>query len=926
MKKNLQNYRIYPYVIFGLITMWIVYDVYATSTGRATRTSTLSDGCGSPSTGCHGNNKNTATSLSLTGNLNVEANSVTNFTISVSNAERAKAGINVAVKTSITGEDDGGTLTEGMGMKKILNELTHDSPMDISGGKADFSFTWTAPSLPGTYYLRAIGNAVNFNNSADNQDQWNWMDVKTLTVMGIALTDPVGGQNLCAGSAYTIKWKAAGISAIKIELSSDGGSNFTTTLIDNFDPTGGAWTWNIPAGITQGSNFRIKISDVANPSKYSISPNNFNIYGPFSIKTHPKSSDICLGGDLTLNVEVTGTGVNYEWRKNGSPIPDANTPSYTITNANSSHAGLYGCLITSPCGSAKVTNDAEVNVRALTKIKTQPISRAVCKGENVTFEVIADGHFNKYQWYKDGIERTNDTLSKLTIPNVENKDFGKYWVTVSGFCKPDLKSDEVTLSMNEAPVISVHPNTTIVCEKAKVELSVTSSAQELSYQWRKNGQNIEKGTSQKLTITTAALSDAGSYDCIVSNTCGADTSNISTLTINPLPKFTKNPANITILEGSNATFEVEAQNADSYQWRKNNANLPDETNPKLVIFGATPNDAGNYDCVIKNDCGSVTSTKGALTVDKPTPGPRVQFSDMKLDFGKVIEKKMKDSLFTSVIRNNGTDTLKIKKINIWGTNSTDFETTPIEQEIHVPIDSTIDLPIKFTANGSDERIAFIEIISNSVTNPDTLDLVGFGAIFDIRPNMKTLDFFDVFINDSSKLLLRLTNLGNYSEDISEYQIENGNGEFSIEPIYVVPDKDFIELPIWFKPKTESSTTAQLHITFVLADTTIIVNLHGEGVVNSVIEKFDNEFVNVFPNPTSNNTIIKLNNYDFSSFELVIFNIDGEKIRNFGINDLQNNDTIIWDGMNSEGISVAKGKYIGLMKIDNKIGTISIILE
>ncbi len=926
MMKNLQNLKLYPILIFGLLVSLIIYDVYATSTGRATRTSTTSDGCGSPTTGCHGNGRNLSTSLSLTGNLNVQANSVNNYTISVQNANRERAGINVAVKTTITGDEDGGTLTEGSGMKKILGEIAHDSPKEMSGGKADFSFTWTAPSLPGIYYLRAVGNAVDNNNAASNNDYWNWMEPQQITVVGVALTAPVGGENLCAGSAYSIKWKAAGFTGLKIELSADGGANYNTTLNSNFDPSGGAWVWNVPSDIFQGTNYKIRISDVNDPSKFSVSTNTFSIFGPFSIKKHPVSTDICIGEDLTLSAEIQGNGVSYQWRRNGTPIQGANSSTFTISNANPANSGFYGCLITSPCGSAQVTNDAEVNVRALTEIKTQPKSRAACKGEDISFEVTAVGQNVKYQWFKDGAYLENDTLPKLTINDVDTKNLGKYWVVVSGFCKPELKSTEVTLSMNSAPAITTQPVDKIACEKTKLEVTIASSGQELKYQWRKAGQDLPKDTLAKLTINSLATTDAGVYDCVVKNNCGTATTEEFTITVNPLPKITKQPTSVKIMDGSNAVFEVEASNVESYQWRKNNQNISDETNSKLVVFGITPSDAGSYDCVIKNACGTVTSNKATLTVDKPTPGPRVQFNDMKLNFGNVINKRSKDTLLTQFIRNNGTDTLKIKQINIGGINAVDFKTTNFETEIAVLKDSTLDWNFAFNPSEINLREAFVEIVSNSVTNPDTINVEGFGAFFDIRPNMKTLDFFDVMVDDSSKLMLRLTNLGNYTEKITKLELAEDNGVFEIEPAELVPDKDFIEIPVWFKPNEIKEEKTQLKVTFKLADTTIVVNLHGNGIVNSVIERFSENSVKVYPNPSSKNTIIKIENEEIHNFELIIYTIKGEKVREFSIADLQADNTIIWDGMNSQQNKTASGTYIGLLKINNEIGTINIILE
>jgi len=68
----------------------------------------------------------------------------------------------------------------------------------------------------------------------------------------------------------------------------------------------------------------------------------------------------------------------------------------------------------------------------------------------------------------------------------------------------------------------------------------------LSYQWRKGGVNLTDGpvgcggtisgaTTDTLVLNTVTFVEGGSYDCVVTNACGSDTSTAATLTINPPP-------------------------------------------------------------------------------------------------------------------------------------------------------------------------------------------------------------------------------------------------------------------------------------------------------------------------------------------------------------------------------------------------------
>ncbi|HEX8141886.1 MAG TPA: PQQ-dependent sugar dehydrogenase [Pyrinomonadaceae bacterium] len=83
------------------------------------------------------------------------------------------------------------------------------------------------------------------------------------------------------------------------------------------------------------------------------------------------------------------------------------------------------------------------------------------------------------------------------------------------------------------PVITAHPSnqTVAVGQTATFSVTATGSAP-LSYQWQKNGVNINGATSATYTTPPVAASDNGAqFRCIVSNNSGSATSNSATLTV-----------------------------------------------------------------------------------------------------------------------------------------------------------------------------------------------------------------------------------------------------------------------------------------------------------------------------------------------------------------------------------------------------------
>jgi len=89
------------------------------------------------------------------------------------------------------------------------------------------------------------------------------------------------------------------------------------------------------------------------------------------------------------------------------------------------------------------------------------------------------------------------------------------------------------------------------------------------------------------------------------------------------PVITDQPQNITVSQGSPATFAVTATGSQplSYQWRKNGSSIGGATNSTYTIAAAMPADQGNYSVVVSNSFGSMTSNNASLTVTAPNQLP-----------------------------------------------------------------------------------------------------------------------------------------------------------------------------------------------------------------------------------------------------------------------------------------------------------------
>jgi hypothetical protein len=143
-----------------------------------------------------------------------------------------------------------------------------------------------------------------------------------------------------------------------------------------------------------------------------------------------------------------------------------------------------------------------------------------------------------------------------------------------------------------------------------------------TYQWRKGGAALAGKTSATLTLSAVTSADAGSYDCVATNSAGSATSNVATLTVNAAtsaPVFTSQPASQATTVGGSVTFTVAATGnpTPTLQWRFGGAALAGQTGSSLTIANVQAGNAGTYDCVATNSAGSATSSAATLTVSVP---------------------------------------------------------------------------------------------------------------------------------------------------------------------------------------------------------------------------------------------------------------------------------------------------------------------
>ncbi len=189
---------------------------------------------------------------------------------------------------------------------------------------------------------------------------------------------------------------------------------------------------------------------------------------------------------------------------------------------------------------------------------------------------------------------------------------------VSGTVKNSSSTPNVC-GAGSGPVITFNPQNTTVNDGGTTNFIVTATGTApLYYQWLKNGATFTAfSTNSVVSFAPAALTDAGTYSVIVSNSVSTATSTTATLTVNPVgPTITGQPANAVGSAGTNVTFTVTATGSAplAYQWLMNTTNIPSATNSSLTLSNIASTNIGSYACVVTNSVNSVTSSVATLTI------------------------------------------------------------------------------------------------------------------------------------------------------------------------------------------------------------------------------------------------------------------------------------------------------------------------
>jgi hypothetical protein len=616
--------RIFTVLMLFFVILLSNNDYLLASTTGYTGRLTSGTGC----TSCH-STQNTAISLTHSGSTTVVGGTKVDWTITVARTSATKSGIDIGVKNS-SGATVGTVSTTATGLKVASGEITHSSTRTMSGGSYVYSFSWTAPTTPGTYYLRALAVA-----GAATTNNWNYMTPITITVTAaptVSITKPIGAESWCMNSSQNITWNSSNIDNVRIELSSDGGATFGTEIVASTPASAGTYAWTVPSSLIPLNTYKVRISDASNSTYKSVSPANFTVLPLTEIKTNPVAKIICENEGVIFTVVAAGSALHYEWRHDDVLVSNPiDAPTLQLTKCTPDMAGNYTCIITGACGLAVTTTAVKLTINKPVAILAQPLSQIVCKGTPASIKFSVTGNSLKFQWKKNGTAINGKTDSILSFPAIVSSDSGSYTCDVSSSCGSIITSDAAVFTYNSNPQISKQPVAVTALENDSVAIGVIATGGNLQYKWKKNGVDI----------------------------------------------------------------------------------VPAVNSPYLIFSKVATTNAGDYNCIISNNCNSVSSSTAKLTVNKTAGGPILKLSMSSFSFDTVKAKIEKDTIINEVIKNTGDQDLVISSIALNGADASLYSLIPPVLPKTLKPGETTNLEIKFSGTICGAKEAIVNVKSNA---------------------------------------------------------------------------------------------------------------------------------------------------------------------------------------------------------------------
>ena len=333
-------------------------------------------------------------------------------------------------------------------------------PTEVCSGTMTYS---TGPSngVPVTSYTWTVAPGVTLVGQGNDTVQitfpnnYNYTDIY------------VKANNGCGSSSNrSVRVRATPETPLPISGLASGICNGITSYTVPSSPTAISYNWTLtgPGTILTGqgtNNINIDYPNTFISGKICVTITNACATGSprclltskdIALSEQPQDFQTCNSTQAMFSVGALGMNLQYQWRKNGTPLSNggkisgANSDTLYITGADSTDADQYDVIVSNNCGSSITSNTATLDIK---QVPAKPgaisgVQATTCPGTSgIIYSVPLQMDATSYLWtYTDGVQILNgqgtDAVT-LAFDSTVNSGYSVFVYAVNE-CGPSLDS------------------------------------------------------------------------------------------------------------------------------------------------------------------------------------------------------------------------------------------------------------------------------------------------------------------------------------------------------------------------------------------------------------------------------------------------------------------------------------------------------
>lgn len=456
------------------------------------------------------------------------------------------------------------------------------------------------------------GTSVNVGVTVTDTDGCTASDNLTINIIDLQvdILSPVNGSTQCVGNAFSLNgWVSGGSGSYSYSWSHGGGTgSYNDASIE--DPTftaTSAATYTLRLTVTDVGLAtpvsvwkEITVNAVALPLDRAITVINYCDPIPGSLTVY--NTQVGVDYHLYENIPATvyldtkaGTGGDITWDQ----VLNPNDYTVVAENASGCTYNLSGTYTIGPYLQLDVTASA--------------LAATICEGTSTTIDVNTTNPNGSatftYQWTDPNpVSMTSTSIKSPTVTPAVTSNYSVIMTDEFG-CS---NTDAVTVTVDQAPNISINASSLTVCDGESVTLSSPSTGEALSYSW--NGAALA-GPVNPIPdeLVFPASMPTTTYTLYAEDAAGCNTTVTQNITVNPVPTANAG-SNVTECQNVPVTLTASGSGgtvAGAYQYDWDNGTSTQSTAVSTASAGIT-----TYTVTVTDDNNCYDTDDVVVTVEQ----------------------------------------------------------------------------------------------------------------------------------------------------------------------------------------------------------------------------------------------------------------------------------------------------------------------